>query len=80
MKKPLVFISHITPEQELAHSLRDLIQSTFMGMIDVFVSSDPDSIAMGGKMARPHHARPEGMCNRSSPSKSGINPATLDQF
>ena len=49
MPKPLVFISHITSEKELAQALRELIQTTFMGMIEVFVSSDPDSIAMGGR-------------------------------
>jgi len=49
MQKPLIFISHITAEKEIADALRGLIESTFMGMIDVFISSDPESIAMGGK-------------------------------
>lgn len=47
--KKLVFISHITAEKEIALSLKRLVDEAFMGMIDVFVSSDPKSIAMGGR-------------------------------
>lgn len=45
--KPLLFISHITEEKELAIAFKDLVESQFLGMLDVFVSSDEDSIAMG---------------------------------
>ena len=47
MDKRLVFISHITEEKEVALAFKDLIESSFLGMIQVFVSSDEDSIHMG---------------------------------
>ncbi len=47
--KPLVFISHITEEKEIAVAFKVLIESSFLGMLDVFVSSDDDSIHMGQK-------------------------------
>ena len=47
--KPLVFISHITEEKEIAIAFKELIESSFLGMLDVFVSSDEDSIHMGQK-------------------------------
>ncbi len=46
-QKPLIFISHITEEKEIASALKSLVESTFLGMIQVFVSSDPMSIKMG---------------------------------
>lgn len=49
MQKPLVFISHITTEKEIAVAFKELIEGAFLGMIEVFVSSDPNSIAMGGR-------------------------------
>lgn len=49
MQKPLVFISHITTEKEIAIALKGLVEQAFLGMVDVFVSSDPNSIAMGGR-------------------------------
>jgi hypothetical protein len=49
MQKPLVFISHITEEKEIAQALKRLVESTFLNMIEVFVSSDPTSIKMGRK-------------------------------
>ena len=48
-RKPLVFISHITEEKEIAIAFKELIESNFLGMLDVFVSSDEDSIHMGQK-------------------------------
>lgn len=47
MEKPLIFISHITEEKDLALSFKKLIESSFLGMIEVFVSSDENSIALG---------------------------------
>lgn len=47
--KPLVFISHITEEKEIAVAFKELIEGSFLGMLDVFVSSDEDSIHMGQK-------------------------------
>jgi hypothetical protein len=49
MDKRLVFISHITEEQEVALAFKDLIESSFLGMIEIFVSSDHDNIRMGQK-------------------------------
>ena len=49
MKRPLVFISHITQEAEIAVEFQTLIEQHFLGMIDVFVSSDGNSIQMGQK-------------------------------
>ncbi len=47
--KPLVFISHINEEQKLALLFKDLVEKHFLGLIDTFVSSDGESIAMGQK-------------------------------
>jgi hypothetical protein len=49
MQKPLVFISHITTEKEIAVAFKALVEEAFLGMVEVFVSSDPNSIAMGGR-------------------------------
>jgi len=47
MVKPVVFISHITEEAALAALIKNHIQKAFLGMIDVFVSSDGSSIEPG---------------------------------
>jgi hypothetical protein len=49
MDKKIVFISHITEEKELAVKTKELIETSFLGMIEVFVSSDEHSIALGQK-------------------------------
>lgn len=49
MDKPVVFISHITEEKEMAMELKKLIEESFLGMLDVFVSSDENSISSGSK-------------------------------
>jgi hypothetical protein len=46
-EKTLLFISHITEEKELAIAFKELVESQFLGMLDVFVSSDENSISMG---------------------------------
>lgn len=48
-KKNLVFVSHISDEKEIALALKQLITSSFQDSIDVFVSADPASIALGKK-------------------------------
>ncbi|MEX1368493.1 MAG: DnaB-like helicase C-terminal domain-containing protein [Nannocystaceae bacterium] len=45
--KPLVFISHITEEKELAQAFKAMVEHAFLGLIEVFVSSDAESISMG---------------------------------
>lgn len=49
MDKPVVFISHITEEKELAIELKHLIEESFLGMLEVFVSSDENSIGSGDR-------------------------------
>lgn len=49
MEKPLIFISHITEEKEIAQALKDSVESTFLRMVEVFVSSSPTSIKVGRK-------------------------------
>jgi hypothetical protein len=49
MDKPYVFISHITEEAKLAELFKTHIQKDFLGLIDVFVSSDNTSISVGSK-------------------------------
>lgn len=45
--KPVIFLSHIHEEKELALSLKSLIEESFIGMVDVFVSSDESSNGTG---------------------------------
>jgi len=47
VQKPLVFISHISEEAEIAHAFQTLLQRSFLGMVETFVSSDPSSIEVG---------------------------------
>jgi hypothetical protein len=47
MSKSVVFISHIGDESEIATEFKALIEDSFLGLIDVFVSSDGTSIGMG---------------------------------
>ncbi|VVS91426.1 toll/interleukin-1 receptor domain-containing protein [Desulfoluna spongiiphila] len=44
-----VFVSHITEESEIAKSMKEWIESTFLGQHEVFVSSDSKSIPAGTK-------------------------------
>ena len=45
----IIFISHIKEESSLALVLKSWIESTFLGQVDVFVSSDIDDISAGDK-------------------------------
>jgi hypothetical protein len=49
MPKFKVFLSHITVESTLADTLRDRLSHDFIGLVDVFVSSDRLSIPVGSK-------------------------------
>ena len=49
MDKPIVFISHITEEKEIALKFKELIESSFLGMLEVFVSSDASNISAGAR-------------------------------
>jgi len=41
------FISHISEEAEVASKLKEVLEQDFLGILDVFVSSDSESIAAG---------------------------------
>lgn len=45
--KKTIFISHISEEASLAKLLKDEIEKKFLGLVDVFVSSDGSSIETG---------------------------------
>jgi len=47
MSKPTIFISHITEEKDIAYIFKKEIEEKFLGMVNVFVSSDSSSIALG---------------------------------
>ena len=48
-EKKLVFISHITEESELAQIISSEIKSSFLGLLDTFVSSNGESLPAGGR-------------------------------
>ncbi len=45
--KPLIFISHISDEAKIARAFKECIEISFLGMVDIFVSSDRDIISLG---------------------------------
>lgn len=45
--KPTVFLSHIGEEKALAGILKTEIEGCFLGLVDVFVSSDAQTITLG---------------------------------
>ena len=47
--KPIIFISHIDDEKEIAGAFKDLIENAFLGLISVFVSSDARSVELGDR-------------------------------
>lgn len=49
MARQQVFISHISSETEIAQRLKERLSSHFIGMLDIFVSSDRSSIQAGAK-------------------------------
>jgi hypothetical protein len=49
MPKPKMFVSHVSEEAALAEALKSHLGRDFLGLVDIFVSSDLDSIAAGGK-------------------------------
>lgn len=48
-KMKYIFISHITEEKEVAIVIKNLIEEIFSNQIEIFVSSDTNSIAIGTK-------------------------------
>ena len=49
MAKKRVFISHISSEAQLSQHLKQRIERDFLGLVDIFVSSDQKSIQAGSK-------------------------------
>ena len=49
MATKCVFISHVSIETALAQALKERLQRDFLGMLDVFVSSDQSTIGAGAK-------------------------------
>ena len=49
MSKKTVFISHISSETELAQSLKTHLERHFLGLLEIFVSSDRETIQAGSK-------------------------------
>jgi hypothetical protein len=47
MERRTIFISHIHEEEQLAHALKAFIEDSFLRTIDVFASSQDDSIRLG---------------------------------
>jgi hypothetical protein len=47
MPKPVIFVSHISEEAKLATIIKERLERDYLGMIDVFVSSDKASITVG---------------------------------
>lgn len=47
MSKPLVFISHITEEKQIALAIKELLEEAYVDQIEVFVSSSKRSIRVG---------------------------------
>jgi hypothetical protein len=45
--KPKVFVSHVSEEAALAATFKTHLSRDFLGMVDIFVSSDLESIAAG---------------------------------
>jgi len=47
MTKPVVFISHITEERDLAIALKEFIETKFLRSLEVFASSHEESLKLG---------------------------------
>ncbi len=47
MTKPIVFVSHAAIDSEIASAFKDDAEGSFLGLCDLFVSSNLDSIAGG---------------------------------
>lgn len=47
MAKKVVFISHVSEESKVANLLKETIEKHFLGILDVFVSSNPDGLELG---------------------------------
>ena len=48
-QKPIIFISHIHEDADIAYQLKKFLDESFIGIFDIFVSSDGASIRSGDK-------------------------------
>jgi hypothetical protein len=48
-EKMTLFVSHIHEEKELADDLKKFLESSFLGMVEVFLASDSESISLGSR-------------------------------
>ncbi|NTW48121.1 MAG: toll/interleukin-1 receptor domain-containing protein [Chlorobiales bacterium] len=49
IKNPIIFISHVTEDAEIALALKEWLETKFAGSIEIFVSSDKKESLSGGK-------------------------------
>lgn len=79
MAKPTLFVSHIADEAALALILRDHLARDFLGMVEIFVSSDSASISAGDNWLKAieealSRARVElVLCSKASVTRPWIN-------
>ena len=45
--KPVIFLSHISAEAKLAIAFKEAIETSFLGMVELFVSSETATISLG---------------------------------
>ena len=73
------FISHVSTETELAQAFKDMLRRDFLGMLDVFVSSDRQTIEAGSRwLDEVDQALSEAdlqlvLCSRSSVGRPWVN-------
>jgi hypothetical protein len=51
-KKPLVFISHVHEDADFASAIKTWLEQSFLGGVELFVSSSPDSLPPGSDWPR----------------------------
>ena len=79
MGKPKIFVSHVSEESFLAETLKSHLSKDFLGLVDIFVSSDLESIAAGVNwLASLEQALRESsillvLCSRASLNRSWVN-------
>ena len=47
MPKPLIFLTHVNTDAELAAAIKKRVEEEFLGGVEVFASSDPGSLKPG---------------------------------
>lgn len=79
MAKPKIFVSHVSEEAGLAATLKEHIARDFLGLVDIFVSSDIESITAGANwLTSLEQALREAsillvLCSRASLNRPWVN-------